>query len=123
MARFKQVTFYIDRSTFSLGSVCYVNYEYYIAFDPDEISNEVKYKISVEIWGDDVLVEKRLSKIVYDKHHIVAKKGFELSRSFNVPCEILNEKVGEDRLYIVLRMELNGELVDSIRSKQVKDSF
>lgn len=123
MARFKQVTFYIDRSTFSLGSVCYVNYEYYIAFDSDEISNEEKFRISVEIWGDDLLVEKRLTNTVFDKHYIVAKNSFHLSRSFTVPCEILNEKVGEDRLYIVLRMEMGGELVDSIRSKQIKDSF
>lgn len=123
MAKFKQVTLYIDRSSFSLGSVCFVNYEYFISFNTDEIADEAKYQISCELWGDDVFVEKILSDDVFDKHIIVARQGFHLSRSFNVPCELLNEKVGEDKVYIIVNMKRDGVLVDSIRSKVVRDSF
>ncbi len=123
MAKFRQIGFHIDRNSYSAGSVCTINYDYFVAFDQQELSNKTRFSVYCELWGANLLNEKQLSEIRYDSHEFEATHAINFSRNFVVPCDLLNEKLGEDYLFIKLKLYNNYSLVDEIKSEEVHDSF
>ena len=123
MAKFKQLNFHIDRSSYSLGSVCSIHYEYFLSFDPIDLDEERHYLVFCELWGVTTVREKRLLDEKLDRHEFTAKHSMDLSRAFVVPCEVLNEKVGEDKIFIKLKLVEQGRIIDVIESDEISDSF
>lgn len=123
MAKFKQITFYIDRSSYPVGSVCSIHYEYFLSFDAEEINAATPFHVYCELWGINVIREKRLTQDQYDVHEFEAKHSIDLARAFVVPCDLLNEKLGEDYLFIKLKLVKDGVIIDEIKSDEVHDSF
>lgn len=123
MAQIKQLNLFIERSSYTIGSVCSVHYDYYIVFDKSELAQETKFQLHVEMWGIDAISEKRLTDETYDVHQFIAKHSMDISRSFVVPCHLLNERVGEDDIFINLVLSQGDKIIDQRRSDEIHDRF
>jgi len=123
MAKFRQVSLHIDRSSFPMGSVCSIHYEYFLTFEQSDLDAQTIFQVYCELWGVNTIREKRLSDEPYDPHEFKATHSMDLSRAFGVQCKLLNERLGEDFLFIKLKLIKNGELIDEMRSDEVHDRF
>ncbi|MDX1812546.1 MAG: hypothetical protein R3240_11395, partial [Gammaproteobacteria bacterium] len=107
----------------AIGSVCALHYEYFLSFDAEDMASEEPYIVYCELWGLNAVREKALSEEKFDAHEFMAKHSMDLARSFAIPCSLLNEKLGEDHLFIKLYLVHNRHLLDQIKSEIVSDRF
>ena len=123
MATIQQLNMHIDRSSFSLGSICDIHYDYYLILSPEELAQKSRFIAYCEVWGRDTFGEKLLSEERYDVHEIKAEHSMDVSRSFVFPCPLLNEKLGVDRIFLKLIVKRNDEKTFSMKSDEIHDAF
>jgi hypothetical protein len=112
MASIDSLTFSITRTSFPDGHVCSIEYSYYLHIDPEQYRHEDVFSMSAELHGDDVFYDKTIGKPVYDTHVISRSDVMPQRRSFTVPCEVLDEAWGEDRVYLKLYVaSSDGEML------------
>lgn len=123
MANIESLTFSITRTSSPAGHICRVDYIYYLHIDADEYEQGDSFSVVVELRGDDVAHDQSLGKQVFDAHVIQRDHKMPVERGFIVPCEILNEALGVDQVYLKLIVQSSeGELITA-RSGVIKDRF
>ena len=123
MAKITSVELTIHRETFSVGSICTIRYVYILECDELEVENNMGYIVWCELWGKELLGEKLLGDAIYDSHSEKAGKIVRNHREFTVPCAELNEKMGEDVLFVRVKAESTLGIEIEAQSLDVKDSF
>ncbi len=69
--------------------------------DEKEITHNIAFTVWCELWGRDLVVDDLLGEPMYDSHAVNCSVRTSSSRSFVVPCSILNEDlVGGDEIYV-----------------------
>ncbi|MDH5229561.1 MAG: hypothetical protein OEZ58_12270 [Gammaproteobacteria bacterium] len=123
MAVLTDVMLSIDRSSYPDGSICSIHYSYTLVCDPQEVQSEIGFSVWCQLWGQDVLLDQMLGELMYDTHTLSARNRQKNSRTFVVPCKILNEDIGRDEIYckVCARSSL-GVDAEAI-SPVVKDNF
>jgi hypothetical protein len=117
------VTFSINRTSYPTGHICSINYSYFLRFAEKEVENDVSFQVSVALYGDDLLRNKHIGETVYDSHVITSIEPMPIERSFAVACDILDEAVGEDKIFLkIIATRSDGEIITA-RSATVKDWF
>jgi len=99
MAAVIDVDLEIDRISRSVGSVCSIKYSYTLVCDEAEVRLGLGFTLWCELWGQDVFVDDVLGQLVYDTHTLAAAPRSMHTRSFIVPCSILDEDLGMDEVY------------------------
>ena len=123
MASIDSLTFSITRTSFPDGHICSIEYSYYLHIDKEKYYHDVAFNISASLYGDDLTHEKMIGTPPYDVHMITKQDSQPVSRKFIVPCEILDEAVGEDRIFLKLHIaDSEGDLITE-KSATVKDWF
>jgi len=123
MANLDSVTFSITRTSFPDGHICTIEYSYYLHIDPQKYIDDVTFSISVSLYGDDLLHEKLIGNPPYDVHVITKTDSQPIQRKFVVPCEILDEAIGEDKVFLKIFVTTSeGEHITE-KSATVKDWF
>ena len=123
MAKIEALTFSIERTSFPGGHVCNVVYSYYLHTDPEQYKHGDTFSVAVELHGDDVVYDKTLGESFYDAHVLDRNSPMPMERRFIVPCEVLDEALGNDRIYMKLLIRSSeGELL-AARSGTVVDRF
>jgi len=123
MGKITSVDLSIQRSSFSAGSICSVNYSYLLENDDLEVENELGYMVWCELWGRDMIGDKLIGEDIYDSHSLTAEHRLRAKRSFPVNCEDLNARVGKDELYIKVKAESTLGIEIEATSKIIKDAF
>lgn len=100
MALVTDVKLSIERSSHTAGSICSILYNYTLICDPAEVDIGLGFSVWCELWGKDVIVDDLLGDLMNDPHTISSRPQQIVSRSFQVPCSVLNEDIGEDEIYI-----------------------
>jgi hypothetical protein len=77
----------------------------------------------VELLGDDIVFDRDLDTHFHDEHQLSAHDTMPVTRSFLIPCELLNEAVGRDAIYIRLYVRSSRGETITARSATVKDPF
>jgi len=108
----QDVNFHIIRDSYPSGSICQISYRYELLLSVDEyrLANEIG--VWVELWGKETLHNKSLGSAGYDAHTVDAKARIEASRTFTVPCKILDEEIGYDEIF--LRLCVNSKLGSTV---------
>lgn len=104
------VTIAITRSSFPEGAICRIDYSYYLNSDRAAYFGNTHFLVECEVWAKDLLREKMLAEHRFDKHTVDARDAMPVQRSFLIPCETLNERIGKDHLFLRLFVQAgNGE--------------
>ena len=123
MAKIEALTFGIERTSFPGGHICNVVYSYYLHIDPQQYQHGDSFNVVVELHGDDVIYDRTLGERFYDAHVLDRNIPMPVERRFIVPCEALDESLGNDRIYMKLLIKSSeGELL-AARSGTVVDRF
>ena len=123
MAVVDSITFSITRTSYPTGHICSVDYSYYLRIDDDEFEHHEAFNISVALFGDDLLFDKHIGDSAYDAHVITVTDAMPVKRSFAVDCSVLNEAIGEDRVFIKIYAVSNTGQVITSRSETIRDWF
>ena len=123
MAKITSVDMSIQRDSFSVGSICTIRYAYTLECDELETHNEMGYVVWTELWGKELLGDRLLGDGAFDSHSVVADNLVRVRREYGVPCKILNQKVGEDELYIKVKAESTLGIEIEAESPVVRDAF
>ena len=123
MAVIDSITFSITRTSYPTGHICSIDYSYYLRIDEDEFDHNDTFNVSVAIYGDDLLRDKQVGETAYDTHVINVKETMPVKRSFGVDCDVLDEAVGEDKVFIKIYAVTNEGRVLTARSETIKDWF
>ena len=91
--------------------------------DADQYAHDDTFNISVELHGDDRLIDKRLGEPVYDSHVVSKKDDMPKTRTFSLPCDVLNEAWGEDHVYLKLYVVSSAGEVLTERTATISDWF
>lgn len=123
MAKIEALTFSIDRTSFPGGHICSVFYSYYLAIDAQQYQHGDSFSVVVELHGDDLIFDPTLGERFYDAHVLERNSRMPVERRFIVPCEILDEALGNDKIYLKLLVKSSeGELL-AARSGTIVDKF
>lgn len=123
MSLISYVTFSITRTSFPEGNICRIDYNYHLSFDRFAYATSEKFEVSCEVFGHHLLHDEGLGDHVYDTHTVTRQDPLPISRTFLIPCEILNERIGRDAIYLrVSARGANGETFSAL-SQTVRDSF
>ena len=123
MAKVDSITFSITRTSYPTGHICSIDYSYFLRIDEDEFEHHDAFNVSVALFGDDLLFDKHIGDAAYDAHVITVTEPMPVKRSFAVDCSILNEAIGEDRVFFKIYAVSNtGEVVTN-RSETIRDWF
>ena len=109
MAEIQSLTFSITRTSSHVGHICRV--------DGDSFS------VVVELHGDDIAHDQMLGKQVFDAHVVQFDSKMPQERGFVVPCELLNEALGVDKIYLKLVVRSSTGDTLTVKSQTIKDRF
>lgn len=123
MAVIDSITFSITRTSYPTGHICSVDYSYFLRIDEAEYEHHDVFDISVQLFGDDWLFDKHLGRDTYDAHVVGVRDPMPVRRKFAVDCTVLNEAVGEDKVFIKIEAVSNTGQVVVGRSETVRDWF
>lgn len=123
VANIKSLNFTITRTSHSVGHICTVDYSYYLQIDATEYRHDDAFSVMVELHGDDMLLDQSLGKRFYDAHVVDRGQQMPINRSFVVPCEILDEALGTDRIYLKLVIKSSEGQVLTAKSATIADRF
>ncbi|MDH5326265.1 MAG: hypothetical protein OEZ68_08775 [Gammaproteobacteria bacterium] len=117
------VDFSITRTSFVSGHICSIDYSYALRIDKEKYQAGVSFSVCVILFGDDLLRDKPLGSPPYDTHVVERDAVMPVKRSFAMPCEILDEAVGEDKIFIKICVAASdGEFLYE-RSATIHDWF
>ena len=124
MASLQDAHFHIVRDTLEAGSICEIQYRYVLHCDKREIELGVSFDCCVVLWGQHIVGDEPLGSGAYDVHRLKAGHSLlELQRQFVVPCDILNEAVGLDEIFLtIICRSSSGEEI-TIQTPSVRDHF
>jgi len=100
-----------------------VDYSYNLQTDAAEYRHHDAFSAVVELHGDDMILDQSLGQKFYDAHVVDRGQKMPINRSFVVPCEILDETLGIDRIYIKLVVKSSEGNVLSAKSATIADRF
>lgn len=124
MAILRDAYFHIGRDTLEVGSICEIQYQYVLCFEENEIALNMGIECRVVLWGVHLVGDAPLGKGFYDIHNHVAKQtSLEEKRRFVVPCEILNDTLGLDEIYLSIICQMSSGEQLSIKTSSVIDHF
>ena len=123
MAKIESLTFSITRTSFPVGHICRINYAYYLTIDQQQYRHADSFSVVVELHGEDMLYDQTLGKHMYDAHIVDRNMPMPVSRGFVVPCEILDESLGTDKIYLRLYIKSSAGEILNPRSATIKDRF
>jgi len=122
MASFVEIGFSIDRSSFPAGSICTINYHYFLQCDAYEIDHSMGFSLWCEVWGNERLGKKMLAGAL-DNHTLVAATNLQQTRSFVIQCELLDDRLGEDNIYLLIKAHASNGVMVQARSPLIKEHF
>ncbi|WP_455206052.1 hypothetical protein [Kaarinaea lacus] len=123
MAAIDSITFSITRTSYPTGHICSIDYSYFLRIDDNEFEHHQSYNISVMLFGDDLLRDKPIGDSVYDVHTIDVDEPMPVNRQFAVDCDVLDEALGEDKIFIKISAVSNSGEIISAKSETIKDWF
>lgn len=123
MAEIQSLTFSITRTSSPVGHICRVDYSYYLFIDPQEYRHEDSFSVVVELHGDDIAHDQSLGEHFYDAHIVQKDSKMPAERGFIVDCEVLNEALGVDQIYLKLIVRSSEGQVLTAKSGIIKDRF
>lgn len=123
MAKIDSLTFSITRTSYPDGHICSVEYCYYLYIDPEQYAHDDTFNVSVELHGAEPLHDKKIGDPFYDAHVINKKEKMPKTRTFTVPCDVLNEAWGEDHIYLkIYVISSTGEVINQ-KTATISDWF
>ena len=123
MISIDSVDFSITRTSFSTGHICSIDYSYALRIDKEKYFAGVSFSVCVVLYGDDLLRDKPLGSPPYDTHVINRDEKMPVKRHFAMSCDILDEAVGEDRIFIKICVASSDGEYLSERSATIHDWF
>lgn len=123
MAKIESLIFSISRTSFPVGHICRIDYSYYLYIDPEQYQHGDSFSVVVEVHGDDIAHDQSLGKHIYDAHVVQFNSKMPMERNFVVPCEVLDEALGMDRIYLKLVIQSSAGDILAARSETIKDRF
>jgi len=117
------LTFMVTRTSHPVGHICEVQYTYFLSIEPDRFLTGDGFSVVVQLHAEDSLFDQYLGKRFYDAHVIDCQQAMPVKRRFVVPCEVLDEALGVDRIYLKLIVKSSDGEVLSQRSATVEDRF
>lgn len=117
------VTFSVNRTSMPEGSVCRVDYSYLLKVGTPEYNADTTFTVQCELCGSHPLFDKELGGRLYDEHSIAASAPMPVKRSFLVPCGVLDERWGEDTIYLRILLSSSRGHEFTAKSPQVRDRF
>lgn len=123
MARLDSLTFSITRTSYPDASICSIEYSYYLHIDPAQFTHDDSFSVTAELHGDDLLHDKRIGETGYDTHMVTKLDAMPATRRFSVPCEVLDESWGEDRIYLKLYVHSSVGEVLSEKTATIREWF
>jgi len=123
MAIISNVVLTIERATHADGSICTIFYSYDILCDAKEQELGIGFSVWVELWGKDLLFDDLLGDLMYDTHSVSAQHRISQNRHFVVPCDILDEDIGTDEIYLKVNATSTLGITMSALSPILRDRF
>lgn len=123
MAEIQSLTFSITRTSSPVGHICRIDYSYYLYIDPQQYQHGDSFSVIVELHGDDIAHDQMLGKQGFDAHVLQVDSKMPQQRGFVVPCEILNEALGTDQIYLKLVIRSSAGQTITAKSATIKDRF
>ena len=124
MAILQDAHFHIVRDTLEAGSICEIQYRYVLHCEKREIEQDMTFDFGVVLWGQHIVGDEPLGSGAYDIHtYTAAHSLLEVQRHFVVPCEILNEAVGLDEIFLTIICRSPGGEEVTIQTPSVSDHF
>ena len=123
MTTIDALTFTITRTSHPVGHICQVEYSYYLSVDPRRYRLGDGFSVVTQLHAEDALLDQSLGQHFYDAHVVDHQQLMPVKRSFVVPCEVLDESLGVDRIYLKLIVKSSGGEVVSERSATIRDRF
>lgn len=123
MTAIDALSFIITRTSHPVGHICQVEYSYYLTIDEQRYRVGDGFSVIVQLHGEDTLLGQSLGKRFYDAHVVDHHQAMPVTRHFVVPCEVLDEAIGVDRIYLKLIVKSSDGEVLSQRSATIKDRF
>ena len=123
MAEIQSLTFTITRTSSPIGHICRIDYSYYLSIDQQEFRRGCSYNVVVELRGDDIAHDKPLGEAFYDAHVTNKDSKMPTERNFIVDCEVLNEALGMDQIYLKLIIKSSEGETLTAKSGTIKDRF
>jgi len=123
MSLINYVTLSISRTSMPQGHICSIDYSYFLNADKVSYLDNQTFSVSCELCGHDMLHDKHLGEKSYDAHTVTSHASMPVERSFMVQCEILNERIGKDAIYIRLHVRASNGDTFTAKSLVVKDHF
>lgn len=123
MAEIKWLTFSITRTSHPVGHICRVDYSYELYIDPDQYEHQDTFTVSAELYGDDLSMDQPLGEEYYDAHLVRMDTAMPVKRDFIVPCDVLDEKLGKDKIFLQLVVKSSAGEVFTAKSDTIKDRF
>ncbi|MDH4274840.1 MAG: hypothetical protein OEW08_07375 [Gammaproteobacteria bacterium] len=117
----EDLSFHIQRDSHAHGSVCTVWYTYALHYEGNNAGKPVE--LWVDLWGDGLLRNHTLGDSVYDDHRAILAEKMTHERHFPVPCNILNEEIGMDEIFLRLHATLSDGREFTWDSAVVRDRF
>ncbi len=123
MSQLSDIRLVIQRDSHPAGSICTIHYGYTLSCDARDVAAGHYYRVEVELRDEEPILDMHLGKLDYDRHLLQAQDRISQSRSFTVPCEMLNAEMGRDEIYVVVRVTTPaGELLEE-RSEVIRERF
>ena len=123
MATIDALTFTITRTSHPVGHICEVEYSYSLDIEPERFLAGDGFSVVVQLHAEDTVFDQFLGQRFYDAHVVDHQQAMPVKRRFMVPCEVLDEELGVDRIYLKLIVKSSDGEVLSQRSATIKDRF
>ena len=123
MATIDSLTFSITRTSFPDGHICSVDYSYFLHIDSQNYHTDTSFSITAELYGDDLMHDKLLGSAPFDSHVVDKHTHQPVERRFGLPCDVLDEAWGEDRIYLKLYISASDGTLITEKSATIKDWF
>ena len=123
MAEIRSLTFSITRTSHPVGHICRVDYSYHLFLDPEQYRHADSFTVSAELYGDDLAFDQPLGEEFYDAHLVQINTEMPMERHFIVSCEVLDETLGTDKIYLQLVVKSSAGEVFTAKSETIKDRF
>ena len=123
MSEIQSLTFSITRTSSPVGHICRVDYAYYLYIDPREYQQGTSFSALIEIHGDDIAHDRPLGNSFYDAHVVQRDSKMPVERNFVVDCEVLNEALGMDQIYLKLVINSSEGRILTSKTETIKDRF
>jgi hypothetical protein len=123
MTTIDALTFTITRTSHPVGHICQVEYSYYLTIDTHKYAAGDGFSVMVQLHGEDTLLDQSLGQRFYDAHVVDHRQIMPVKRRFVVPCDVLDEALGVDRIYLKLIVKSSDGEILSAKSATIKDRF